>query len=262
MINRKVFIIVLVTFISCSLNYASEMMIPSTQISAGRGLVNLYFSRQSEDLSFRVSSRDEIRVGASSYLSDVSNDVKAPGLSNSVVAKYLAKPGEGLGYWLKAGGGYYELEFPSSDAKNKLSAREPGIILGAGMRKSLFPDTIVSPAVSAELGFDYSSYALKVFRAGDEAPSSVDDNLQLARLQAAVSISKKFGRTEFYGGLKLFRVYSELSDRSAATAISGFKDNAGLYAGARLQVLPGEALVIEAGALGETGVSVGWSVEF
>ena len=247
----------------CSLTYASEIVMPAAQIQKGKGTVAIYWTRADQNLSLQVTNKDEIKVNNSSYFSEVTNDFKCNGRANSILVKAVINPiDEGFYYWLKAGSGSYDLEIPSSSVTNKLSGRNPGSIVGFGMRSQLFPDTIVTPALAIEMGGSYSAFDLDVFRSGSGPNELISDKLEIFEAQFACIVSKKIGKFEPFGGLKIFRTHTLLRHVSSLGSVSGTKDNAGLFAGTRYYVHSAESVVIEGSFVGETTFSLGWNIDF
>ena len=246
----------------CSLVYGAEIFFPSTQIEKGNFTFFLLYGNSSEKLNFTVNSRDEIKVGNNSYFSNVSNDLESDGKSNSVLAKIVANLNDGLYYWLKAGVGSYDLEIPSSAGSNKLSGQDKGMICGFGARKLIVPGTIVTPAVAIDLGMDYSAYGLDSFRAGDLAPVPVTDELEITEFQTDLVISKKIKNLEPYGGFKVYRKIVTLTDKTSFSNVSGTRDDAGLFAGVKIDYCRHEAFVIEGSVGNDTNISAGLNIGF
>lgn len=246
----------------CSLAYGSEIVFPAAQIQQGGGSVSLFYGRTNQKLNLQVTDKDEIKVGANSYFSSVTNDLETDASGDSVNAKFIINPSNGFYYWLKAGSGSYEFEIPSDTVKNKLNGQERGWIFGAGLVSVLFPDTIVTPALAAGIGVNYSSYDLDNFRSGDGQKQKISNKAELCEIQAQVVISKKFSRFEPYGGMKVLRTYTALTDKESFNKVSGIKDTAGIFAGTRYRVYPKESIIFEISSLSETNITLGWNVEF
>jgi hypothetical protein len=244
------------------LAYASEIVIPATQIEDGKGSVVILYTRTDQKLLLRTSSRDQIVIGGNSYFSTVNNDLEGSGARETVAAKLMVNPHGGLYYWLSAGSGSYEMEIPSVTVKNRYATQDNGFTAGAGLRKILFPDTLFTPAIAVDLGVRYDAYDVSEFQSGAGVWQRISAKLELTEIQAALTISKVLHRVEPYGGLKVFRTYTRLSDRVSFGSISGIKDNAGLFLGARLKIYPKEFIVVEGNLIGETSFSAGWNVEF
>lgn len=246
-----------------SLTYSSEIVIPAAQIMKGKGVVVIYYTRANQDLNLQVSNKDEIKVNNSSYFSEVTNDFKCNGNANSVLVKAVINPvDEGFYYWLKAGSGSYDLEIPSASVRNKLSGRNLGTIVGLGMRSQLFPDTIVTPALAIEMGGSYSVYDLDVFKSGSDPNQSIANRFEVFEAQISCLISKKIRKFEPFGGLKIARTFNQLRQLNSQGSVSGAKDNAGVFAGARYYVHSNETVVIEGGFVGETSLTIGWNINF
>jgi hypothetical protein len=245
-----------------SLIYASEVLLPASQIEQGKGSLSLLYSNNDEKINFRISNLDAIKVNNISYFSNVNNDLESTGKNSSIALKFIFNPHSSLYYWVKAGVGNYDLEIPSVTVKNKLSGRDMGWIFGLGIHKNLFPDTIVTPAAAFEAGINYSSYRLDSFGTGDGAPVLISDTLDLTEIQAAFLMSKKYSKFEPYGGFKVFRTYALLIDNTTTGKATGVRDNYGLFVGTKVKVYPKESLVLEGSFFGETSLNIAWNLEF
>lgn len=247
---------------SGSLIVADELLFPAAQIEQGKGSVSVYLNRSFEKLSLQVRDRAQITVGGLSYFSTVSNDFEAKGRSNAIAARVMVNPWSGFYYWLKAGSGSYELEIPSVTVNNTLSGQDNGIILGIGARKLLIPDTIVTPAIAVDLGVNYRKYNFNALRPDGGAKALVSNILEMADIQAAAIVSKKFNWIEPYGALRVTRTYLSLKDAVSLGKVDGSKDDAGIVLGARVYLHPRESLVVEGQVSEGTSLTAGWNVQF
>lgn len=257
------FFVFVLAVLSSSLVYCAEVFFPASQLEKGSPVFSLIYGNISEKLNFTVNSRDEIIVGNNSYLSSGSNDLESNGNSNSFCAKIAFNPNNGLYYWLKAGTGSYDLEITSSEGStNKLTGQDKGFLCGFGARKLLFPDTIVTPAVAIDLGMDYSTYGIDSLGNGNSAPVLISDKLEIVEYQADVVVSKKIKYIEPYGGIKIYRKIATLTNKADIANVSGTRDDAGLFAGVKIEYYQHEALIIE-GSLGtDTSISAGLNIGF
>ena len=245
-----------------SLVYADDIFIPATQIEKGKSSFALYYRAYTEKLDFSASQQDEIKLGNLSYLSSSQTDLEGNSTAGGVCAKLMINPNNGLYYWLEAGLIDYNLDTPSLSATNKYSSQEPGWMCGVGARKQLFPGTIVTPAVAFDIGVNYYRFAFDCLRSGDASPVSVNDELQILETQADVVISKKIQKFEPYGGLKIYRKASTLTDKLFFSNISGVTNNAGLFLGCKYSFYQHEALVLEGSFGQDTSFSAGLNIEF
>lgn len=245
-----------------SLICASEVAFPAAQIEGGKYSFFLLNGNSSEKLNFRVTNKDEIKVGNNSYFSQVSNDLASDGKSGSFFAKLVVNPDNGLYYWFKAGLSSYSLEIPSDTVRNRLSGQDRGMVFGFGARKLLFPATIVSPAVAFDLGMDYSAYNIDSFSSGGAAPVAVTDKLEISEIQADFVVSRKLRNFEPYGGLKVYRKAITLTDKAGFANVSGTKDSAGLFLGLKMSFYRHEAFVIEGSFGQDTDFTAGLNIGF
>jgi hypothetical protein len=243
------------------LAYASEIVFPASQIPEGSASLSIVYDHSDQKLNIQTSSRDQVTVGGFSYFSQVSNNFECQGKQSDVTVKLLCNPHSGLYYWLKAGSGSYELEIPSATVKSIYSTLDNGYTAGAGVRKILFPDTLFTPAIAVDLGITYDSFELNALQQGSQQ-HKVSTKLELTEVQAALTVSKILHKFEPYGGIKVFRTYTRLTDRDSLDSVNGLKDNAGIFLGARLKFLPKEALIIEGSLVGETSITAGWNIQF
>lgn len=246
----------------CSLAQGAEIFFPATQIEKGFGALSVYSAASDKKFSFQVRTDDEIRAVGYSVFTGGTNDIESPGKGQATVAKYLVNPADGKYFWLKAGTGSYELELPSNTVKNTLSGSEKGVIMGAGVRSRLFPDTVVSPAVSVELGVDYERYNLNRNVQSNSAVSVIDKKLEFVNIQAAVVVSKELKRIVPYGGLKVFRTSVTLTDNNNNGKAKGEKDNAGVFIGAKVSLLKQVGFTVESSFVGETSFAFGFNIRF
>jgi len=260
--KRSLWLLLSVAVCQCSLTYASEIVIPATQIGEGKSSVAISYTRTDQKLLLRTSSRDQVVIGGSSYFSTVNNDLEGSGARATVAAKLMVNPHSGLYYWLSAGSGSFEMEIPSVTVNNRYAAQDNGFNASAGLRKILFPDTLFTPAIAVDMGVRYDAYDVAEFQSGAGARQRISAKLELTEVQAALTVSKVLYGVEPYGGIKVFRTYTRLSDRGSFDSVSGIKDNAGLFAGARLEIYPKEFIVVEGSLIGETSFTAGWNVEF
>jgi len=237
-------------------------MVPATQIEAGKGVLQIYFSKSEEKIGFSAATNEVITVGNLDYFSVTQSEVEGTGKSDAYTAKYIVNPYNGLQYWILAGIAGYELSIPSGTVTNRLNTQDKGWQAGTGVRLRLFPDTIVSPAVSAEIGFTYSVFGLGILASGNEAARTINNQIEFSEVQSAIIVSKRLKNAEVYGGLKVARSYALLKDNDALQNVSGIKDSAGAVAGIRFRMYPKEFIVVEGSAFGETNISVGWGIAF
>ncbi|MBN1621473.1 MAG: hypothetical protein JW871_02660 [Endomicrobiales bacterium] len=256
------FYTLLFTLFNSSLIFGSEIVLPASQIEKGKGSISFYYARTEHKINLEVKDIQEIDVNGVNYFSEVSNEFECSGAGDSVRIKFIFNPNEGLYYWVNLGAGFYELEIPSTTVKNNLSTRDNGWLAGIGARKTLFPDTIVSPAIAVEIGLDYSIYDLNSIRLGNSATQLISNRLNLTQIHLAALVSKKYKKFEPYGGLKVFRTYATLKEKTDVGKVTGIKDNIGLFLGTKLRIYEKEAVIIEGSFIGETNIAVGWNLEF
>lgn len=252
----------LISLVFSSLTYSSEIMFPATQIETRLGSLAVYSANSEKKFNFQVKSDDEIKAVGYSIFKNVTNDIESSGKGSSITAKYIVSISAKRSLWLKAGLGNYEIELPSTTVKNNLSGGEQSYIFGVGYRSRLFPDTIVSPAISVEFGVNYESYKLNKLKQSDSVSYAIDKKLELLNMQAAVVVSKRIPFIEPYGGLKVFRTNATITDNLNSVSASGIRDNASLFLGAKADLFDKQALMVEVSFVGETTLAAGWNIYF
>jgi hypothetical protein len=246
----------------CSLSYAGETVFSARQLGSSYGAVSVYYTHTSETLSLQVNSNDAIAVGNVQYFSAVTNDLATDVKSDRVAVKWSFHPTPEIDYWLKAGSANYELSYPAASERDTLSSDEPGYVVGFGFRKLLMPDTIVTPAVSVDLGGEYLECGLQRFQQGNAAATVVSDRVVQTEVQASVIASKKYKVFEPYAGLKVSDEGLSLLNKASVNSVSGTKNLVSLFAGCKVAMAGKDGLIIEASFIGQTAFTAGWNIEF
>ena len=191
--------------------------------------------------------------GAVSFACGQSGDVEAKGAGGAGLVKVVWQPWERFQYYAHFGAGDYSLRVPSTTISNVLTGDNHGLIYGAGMKASIVPDTIVTPAVAMDISLTQSRYNFnRRFPGGTPGVSgSIDQRLILMTYQFAVEASHLFTLDEYwklepYGGIKWTRVEADLKDMVDGAHAGGKQDTASPFLGLRVPVGDHEAFFAEA----------------
>lgn len=199
-----------------------------------------------------------------------SGTVSASGDGGAAMVKLVWQPWQRFQYYAAFGVGDYSMSVPSSTVSNVLTGDVPGRIYGGGLRASIVPDTIVTPAVTLDAGLTQSVYAFnRRFPGGTPGgpDNNVDQRLTLTTFQVAVETSHLFSvdeqwKLEPYGGVKWTRVQSDLKDLGDGTHAGGQTDTVTPFAGIRIPVDGHQAFFAEASFLDGYHYGGGFELRF
>ncbi len=189
-------------------------------------------------------------------------DTEVEGSGASVFAKCVVQPWENLQYYVMGGVGHYDLSVPSLTVVNTLSGDRPGVTYGGGVKWLITPDTVVSPAVGADLSFSRSEFYLNELAKPGVGGETVSQRLTLSRIQLAVFASHKFGVVQPYGGLRWSRTNASLKDLYSGGKIGGMKDSTSPFAGVEIHAFKHESLVTEVSFIHGIQFGTGLSLHF
>lgn len=198
-----------------------------------------------------------------------SGDIEAEGSGGSGMIKVVWQPWERFQYYAHFGMGDYSLRVPSTTLTNLYSGDSPGLIYGAGLKASIVPDTIVTPAISFDVSLTRSNYRFnRRFPGGTPGVSNnIDDRLILMSYQFAVESSHLFvidehWKLEPYGGVKWTRVESDLKDLVDGSHAGGKQDTTTPFLGLRVPIEDREALFAEASFINGFHYGAGLELRF
>lgn len=165
----------------------------------------IYYTKEKNKVSFKV--------GTNIFFSEKEGE--------KIVFKFDYSLGTNFYPWIKFGSNLkgYTLFFPSSTVTNYYVSNYPGWLLGVGARMLLFPETIVTPAVSLDFGYTYTNTKLDNFY------------LKVSELQGAILVSKEFNKFHPYYGFRVMPLESELKSIDTQEKINGKNDNFSLFFG-------------------------------
>ncbi len=179
--------------------------------------------------------------------------VETKGSGGAALVKMVWQPWERLQYYADFGVGDYSLSVPSATVVNSLTGDTLGRLYGAGVKASIVPDTIVTPAIALDISLQRSLYDFnRRFPGGTPgADNNIDQRLTLTTYQVAVETSHLFTidqnwKLEPYGGVKWTRVQSDLKDLVDGSHAGGQTDTVTPFLGLRVPVEDHEALFAEA----------------
>lgn len=204
------------------------------------------------------------------FSADRSGDVDAQGSGGAAAVKIAWQPWERFQYYGTLSGGDYALRVPSTTVTNLLSGDARGLSCGAGIKASIVPETIVTPAVALDFGVTRSLYNFnRRFPGGALGiDGNISQRLELMTYQLAVESSRLFAfqdrmfGMEPYGGVKWTRVQSDLKDLVDGSHSGGQKDAMLAFLGLRLSVGDHEAFFAEASFLDGCHYGAGLELRF
>jgi len=172
----------------CSFGSAAEVMPWVTPTSIGGISIEVYYANSTQNLKLDITG------------------YKLPFdyISQKVNMKLTFRPGLGLEVYGLAGVIGSELKGGGDSYKGKID----DTVFGGGIRYILLGDIVILPAVSFELGLNYSSSNLT-----EKDGTRIDFGLNTMELQGSVTASKKIGIITPYGGVKFFHNWVRWKDR-------------------------------------------------
>ena len=253
--------------------FASEIMSPATQLGERKVHAEIYYRHVlKQKLNLDVSSTGRIRVANSTLTTNSSSELESEGSGNGVMSKVSFQPFETpIQYYLLGGAGHFDLKIPSGSYSNKYATDNPGYIVGGGIKYTIVPYTIVSPAVAVDLSATHSRYTLTNFTSGDgQTVGDLSQVFTVFEIQGAVTVSKKFlfdlgdnkAVVDPYLGVKMIRTRTNLDDNSTGGHFSGTRTDVAPFFGIKFKPFPYQGLVIEGSVLSELSASVGLTLGF
>ena len=276
--NRKSLDVGLALSLSCFLagaapSYSVELLSPATQLGEKRVHSEVYYRHLAEqDLNIELGNSGTIRVKNNTYSTTSNTELAAEGSGNGVMAKLTFQPFDfGVQYYMVGGLSHYELSIPSGSFSNRFQTDGPGYVIGGGIKYTLVPYTIVSPAVSIDLSATHSRYNLTKFASGDgKVTGDTGELLTVLEFQGALTASKKFsfklGENQSYIdpylGVKVIRTRTNLDESGTGAHFSGTRTGVAPFFGFRFKPFNYEGFVIEGSLLSEVSASLGITLGF
>lgn len=254
--------------------YSVELMTPATQMSPEKVHLETYYRKMAkQDLSITVGGSGMVQVKNSRIPTYSTTDLDAEGNGNGTMAKVTVQPFDEprIQLYFLGGMSNYELKVPSGSFSNSYKTDQNGYIFGGGLRYTLVPYTMVTPAVSLDLSATHSRYNLSRFESGDGKIAEPTGFLMIAfEIQAAITASKKFvfdlgkGKASFdpYLGVKMIRTRINLDDLSTGAHHSGTKIGTAPFVGFRFNPHQRIGLIVEGSFLNELSASAGLTFNY
>lgn len=252
---------------------ATELMSPATQLGERKVHAEVYYRHIArQDLRISLGSVGSASVNGSTVSTASSSEADFEGSGSGVMAKITFQPFENsLRYYIVGGLSDYNLKVPSGTFSNTFATDNPGTVIGGGLKYTLVPYTMVSPALSLDLSAVHSRYKLTKFNSGDRRV--VGDTgflLTTLELQGALTLSKKFlfdlgdnkASIDPYLGVKVMRLRTGLDDLSTGAHYSGTMTAYAPFFGFKFKPFPYQGLVVEGSVLNELSASIGLTLGF
>lgn len=246
------------------------------QISPGSlRLLAYYQGAASQDVNFRISQGQSCAAGPANpngvaFPCGQAGDVEASGRGGALLLKAVYQPWESFQYYAFGGAGEYSLSVPSTTIRNLLTGDRPGMILGAGLKAVLYPETLVTPAIAVDVSMARHRYYFNRRHPGGTpgANNNIEQRLDLMQYQVAVQGSRIFRvkdpefQIEPYGGIKWVRTQSDLKDLTDGSHAGGGQDRVHPFVGVRIPVYKRETFFAEAAFVGVYQYAAGMEVRF
>jgi hypothetical protein len=256
-----------------SSSFATELMAPATQLGKKKFHTEIYYRNiVKQKLNLDVSKTGSFQVAGSTFSSNSTSELESEGSGNGGMAKISFQPFDTpIQYYLQGGAGQFDLKIPSGSYSNKHATDDHGFILGGGIKYTLVPYTVVTPAVSLDLSATHSSYKLTKFTSGDgRTVGAIDQDFTIFEIQGAATISKKFlfnlgdnkASVDPYMGVKVIRTRTNLDDNITGGHFSGSRTDVAPFFGLKFKPFLYEGLVIEGSVLSELSASIGLTLGF
>lgn len=254
-------ILVLVTILGGAAR-AETLMTSGRQLSPGAlKVLGYYEEARGRDLSFSVGAGGRSQFCKNPPTCSVVEsfaapaegaDVEAESWSTRGALKLLHQPWEGLQYYAWVGSGDFSLRIPSATVANTLEGDRRGWSYGLGVRAVLNPDTVVTPAITLDLGVSRARHRLDRLDQQSAGSSRVAMEMDLRVYQASLEASHRFplGGARFYlepyGGLRYERLESRLTDLNLGSREGGAKSTTTPFLGLAVPLYERERIVAEA----------------
>lgn len=237
------------------LSGASELMDSAKQLGIGRVAGVAYVTVATKEIDFgEYGEYDFIQA--------------------AYAAKLSVKVWEGWHAYVRAGKFTPEIEKVVSGATTKYENKDDfnGSVFGGGVKWVMFPDTLVSPAVTVDLGItQWSADFNKFSNLGLPAGITINANsgIDATEIQGAVMVSKKLLMFDPYAGLRAMSTkvkWQTTVDIGSQTFVDkeleGDGDGVSPFVGVKFTFLPLVSVVVEGSFVQETNISAGVRVGF
>lgn len=245
---------------------ASEVLSSADVLEAGSWAVSVYGQGSETKPQVKMSGIDAVSVPVSGGMSAVSSnenaEIKMEQTVSQVLAAFEFRPSEGLKYRFKVGQvREFDLEFSSGSQTNKLQASNSGYVWGVGLGGRIAPGSIVSTAISWDLGYTQTDVSADRFEGGPVV-YAVNEQWRQEEYQGSLDFSRRWKAWEPFAGIKLTHVVNRLMDGSTKRTIGGTNDGISPFIGLQWMVADKESLVVEGSFLDEKSLTAGFKVQF
>ena len=259
-LDRDFIIAVAALAFACSASSAAAQLLATTarQESGGSLKITGYYDGvQDQTLNFTTNGSGSCAsYNGSTFSCGQSGTLAAKGGGGAGMMKISWQPWERFQYYAMYGVGDYSLSVPSTTVTNVLTGDMHGQIYGGGLKASIVPDTVVTPAVALDFSMIQSVYNFnRIFPGTPGVGGDISQRLTLMTYQFSVETSHLFvldeqWKLEPYGGLKWTRVQADLKDLGDGSHAGGQTDTVTPFLGLRVPIEEHEAFFAEASFVG------------
>jgi hypothetical protein len=242
--------------LACMATSAGAQLLGTTAHQESSGslkILGYYQGVQNQTVNFTTNDSGTCTApGGASFACGQSGTIAAKGSGGAGMLKIVYQPFDRFQYYAVYGVGQYSMSVPSTTVTNVLTSDNYGQIYGGGLKASIVPDTIVSPAISLEAALTQSVYNFNRSYPGvPPGGPNINERLTLMTYQFAVEASHLFTidenwKLEPYGGVKWYRVQADLKDLGDGSHAGGQTDTVTPFLGLRIPVEGHEAFFAEA----------------
>jgi hypothetical protein len=146
---------VLAILLACLASSAGAQLLAMTAHQESSGslkILGYYDGVQNQTINFKTNDSGICTTpGGASFACGQGGTIAAKGTGGAGMVKIVYQPWELFQYYAMYGVGDYSLSVPSTTVTNSLTGDSHGQIYGAGIRATIIPDTIVTPAIALDL---------------------------------------------------------------------------------------------------------------
>lgn len=243
--------------LACSASSAGAQLLAATARQSSSGSLKFlayYQGVQDQTLNFSINDSGTCSTqNGLPFACGQSGNIEAKGAGGAGMMKIVWQPWERFQYYATFGAGDYSMSVPSTTVANVYTGDNTGRIYGAGLKASIVPDTIVTPAIALDLSVSRSLYNFNRRSPSGNAGASenITQRLELMTYQFAVETSHLFTldehwKLEPYGGVKWTRVQAQLKNLVDGSLAGGKQDTVTPFLGLRVPIEEHEAFFAEA----------------
>lgn len=241
------------------------MLITPDDAALEKWAVGAIYSESQTEPKVRVGGSSDVLVpvsggGSATVFSKADTDVKLEQDLDLVGLNFVCRPKQLRYNFSVAQVRRFDLDFSSGSLTNSLRA-DSGFRAGFGIAGSFVPVSVASVGLGWSLDYKYLRADLNRFESNGVV-SSVSQRFEQDEFQAAVIASWRWKLVQPYGGLKIQRRVTRLTDRGAHESISGTADGVSPTVGLEWMPFPGECGVVEGSFVDEKSVTASWVVKF